>query len=138
LLVAAIGAVSLVFGAADGNASVTSITSAAQLAATNLDNAYYRCLDVQTRSLVAPNQPVTFYQHDNVADLLRASGRWLVAAPQSDVSVPQLLLVSRPGPGSCHGAVVEARVPLAGGGTVVRVGTGASLSGSGPLPRPQL
>jgi hypothetical protein len=138
LLLGGIGIVALVLGAADGNTTVASFSSPAQASAAELTNAYYRCLDVQTRSLVAPEQPVTFDQRDNVADLLRASGSWLHAAPATDRSVPQLLLTTRAGPGSCHGFVVEARTRDASGRTELRIGSGASVPGHGPLPRPEL
>jgi hypothetical protein len=137
-LVGLLGAVALVLGAADGNSTVASFAGPTQHAAANLDNAYYRCLDVQVHSLVAPEQPVTFDQQGNVADLLRASGSWLRAAPPSDPSVPELVLAARTGPGSCHGFVVESRSRGPAGNVEVRVGSGASLAGQGPLPRPTL
>jgi hypothetical protein len=137
-LVGWLGAVALVFGAADGNATVASFAGSAQHAAADLDDAYYRCLDVQVHSLVPPDQPVTFDRHSNVADLLRAAGSWLRAAPPSDASVPELSLAVRTGPGSCHGFVVESRSPGPAGTREVRVGSGASLAGQGPLPRPTL
>src|ERR1700722_11617896 len=55
-----LGAVALGVGAADGNSTVTSFAGSTQRAAAGLDNAYYRCLDVQVHSLVTPGQPVTF------------------------------------------------------------------------------
>jgi hypothetical protein len=130
--------VALVFGAADGNTTVASFSTPAQVSANRLDNAYYRCLDTQVHSLVPPGQPVSFDPRDNVADVLRAAGSWLHAAPADDASVPQLVLATRAGAGSCHGFVVEARTRDAGGRTEVRIGTGASLPGQGPLPRPEL
>jgi len=130
--------VALVFGAADGTTSVAALSGPAQVSASRLDNAYYSCLDIQIRSLVAPGQPVTFDPRDNVADLLRAAGSWLHAAPTDDASVPQLVLAARAGPGTCHGFVVETRTRGAAGRIEVRVGTGASVPGQGPLPRPEL
>ena len=137
-LVGVLGVVALVFGAADGNSTVAYFAGSTQHAAAGLDNAYYRCLDVQVHSLVAADQPVTFDQQGNVADLLRASGSWLRAAPPADRSVPQLALAARPGPGSCHGVVVESRTRGPAGHVEVRLGSGASLAGQGPLPRPTL
>jgi hypothetical protein len=133
-----LGAVALVFGAADGHSTVDHFAGSSQHAAAGLDNAYYRCLDIQVHSLVAPGQPVTFAPQGNVADLLRASGSWLRAAPASDTSVPALVLATRSGPGSCHGFVVESRSHGPAGHVEVRVGSGASLAGQGPLPRPTL
>jgi hypothetical protein len=137
-LVGLLGTVALVFGAANGNSTVASFAGATQHAEARLDNTYYRCLNVQVHSLVASGQPVTFGQQGNVADLLRASGSWLRAAPPSDASVPQLVLATRTGPGSCHGFVVESRSRGPTGQIEVRVGSGASLAGQGPLPRPTL
>jgi hypothetical protein len=133
-----VGTLGLLFGAARGNATVTALNSSTQAADLHLENAYYRCLEIQTRSLVSPGEPVTLNVWYEVLDLLRAAGVWLTAAPPSDVHAPQLTLATRPGPGSCHGTVVEARFLLPDGKTVIRFGTGASVPGEGPLPRPEL
>jgi hypothetical protein len=138
LVVIAIGMAALLFGAARGNSTVASLTSTSQIAATNLDNAYYRCLDVQTQSLVMPGQAVVVAHQGNVADLLRAAGSWLKAAPADDRTAPALRIVERSGPGTCHGWVIEGVFSNGLGGHVVRIGTGASVPGAGPLPRPQL
>jgi hypothetical protein len=137
-LLGLLGAAALVFGAADGNSTVAYFAGSAQHSAAGLDNAYYRCLNVQVHSLVAPEQPVIFGHQGNGADLLRASGSWLRAAPPSDTSVPELTLAARPGPGSCHGFVVESRRRGPAGHIEVRLGSGDSLAGQGPLPRPTL
>lgn len=138
LVVIAIGMAALLFGGARGNSTVASLTSTSQLAATNLDNAYYRCLDVQTQSLVMPGQVVVVSGPGNVADLLRAAGSWLKAAPAGDLTAPVLRIVERSGPGTCHGSVIEGVFPNGRGDHVVRIGSGASVPGAGPLPRPQL
>lgn len=138
LVVIAIGVAALLVGAARGNSTVTSLTSASQMAATDLDNAYYRCLDVQAQSLVMSGQVVNVSGPGNVADLLRAAGSWLKAAPAGDVAAPVLRIVERSGPGTCHGSVVEGAFPNGRGGHVVRIGSGASVPGAGALPRPQL
>jgi hypothetical protein len=139
LVVIAIGMAALLFGAARGNSTVASLTSTSQMAATNVDNAYYHCLDIQTQSLVMPGQAVVVAYQGNVADLLRAAGSWLRAAPADDRNAPSLRIVERSGPGTCHGSVIEGVFSNGrGGGHVVRIGTGASVPGAGPLPRPQL
>jgi hypothetical protein len=138
ILLATAGVLALVFGARQGDSAVATLGSPAQRSLARVENDYYRCLDVQTRSLVAPGQPVSVAQQGNVADLLRAIGSWITAAPPRDHQAPQLALVSRTGPGTCHGSVVVARFPGRDGRPVERVGSGASQPGQGPLPRPPL
>jgi hypothetical protein len=137
-VVVVIGTLALMFGAARGNATVTSLNSPSQAADLRLENAYYRCISIQTRSLVSPSEPVSLNVWYEVLDVLRGAGVWLTAAPPTDALAPQLTLASRPGPLSCHGMVVEARFRLSDGKTVIRIGTGASVPGNGPLPRPEL
>jgi hypothetical protein len=138
VLVMVVGTIALIFGAARGNSSVTSLTSPAQVSESRLQNAYYRCLDVQTHSLVSVRQPVTMSHWWESLDVLRAAGIWLKAASPSNTSVPQLRTISTRSPASCHGTVVEGRFQERGGKVRERVGTGASVPGEGPLPRPQL
>ena len=133
-LVGVLGVVALVFGAADGNSTVAYFAGSTQHAAAGLDNAYYRCLDVQVHSLVAPHQPVTFGQQGNVADLLRASGSWLRAAPPADARFPSSRWPPTPARAPAT-ASWSSRGPGARPASVeVRVGSGASLAGQGPLP----
>ncbi len=75
IAVIAVGSIGLLFGAVRGNATIGSLTDASNAATTNLDNAYYHCLDAQTRSLVAPGEPVLISLQGNVADVLRAAGK---------------------------------------------------------------
>jgi hypothetical protein len=134
-----VGTVALIFGAIQGNSAVATLGGPAQRSLAAVENDYYRCLDIQTRSLVAPGQPVRISPQGNVADLLRAIGSWVTAAPPRDDVAPQLALEPRTGPGTCHGSVVVARFPGRDGRRPVqRVGSGATQSGHGPLPRPPL
>jgi hypothetical protein len=106
-----------------------------------LDNAFYRCLDVQTRSLVSPGEPVVLAP-GNLADfitLLKGVGSWVTIADPPSSAVAQLSLrdhVHRAG--ACLGTQVTARYPTPQGGFTVRVGTGASVPGQGPPPAPPL
>jgi len=138
LLLVVVGAVGLAVGASEGTERVGALTAAPAVAAARLDEAYYRCLDVQIRSLVGPQRAVTLDPRSDIAALLRASGRWLSFAPTSDRAAPRLSLVATDGPGACHGWVVQSRVRTGDGTVEVRTGTGASVPGEGPMPRPQL
>ena len=120
-------------------------TVSAQLHATaehdaQLDDAFYACIDTQARSLVSPGQSVTLGP-TNLSDLvtlLKAVGSWVtVADPPSSASA---VLSRRPvhGHGACLGTVVVATYPSSHGGTRTRVGTGASVPGTGPPPAPPL
>ncbi len=105
-----------------------------------LDDAFYRCLDVQARSLVSPGEPVELV--DDLADmitLLKGVGSWVTIADPASAAKAQLSLrdgVS--GPGACLGTVVVAQYTGPEGRTHVRVGTGASVPGHGPPPAPPL
>ncbi|MHB1789415.1 MAG: hypothetical protein ACYCVN_08160 [Acidimicrobiales bacterium] len=100
-----------------------------------VDNAYYRCLDVQTRSLVSPGQPVAFAGSNpyDVIILLQAVGSWITVAPAPVPTTLRLSLRSDPGRG-CLGTVVVSRTVDGTGRSVVRIGTGAHVPGAGPVP----
>jgi hypothetical protein len=107
----------------------------------SLDDAYYHCIDVQTRSLVSPGQPVVIAAADlqDFVTLLKGAGSWITFA--DPVGRAEAKLSLRNGvhaSGACLGTVVVARYPAPGGGTTVRVGTGASVAGDGPPPPPPL
>ncbi len=107
---------------------------------TALDNAFYHCLDVQARSLITPTEPVAFV--DNLADLvtlIKGVGSWVtIANPISTASARLSLRNGVTTGGACLGTVVVATYPTAHHGTVVRVGTGASVPGNSPPPAPPL
>jgi hypothetical protein len=105
-----------------------------------LDNAFYRCIDVQTRSLVSPDQPVLL-DPSNLSDyitLLKGVGSWVrIADPPSSAVARLSLRDDVHGSGACLGTQVVARYPQHHHVTV-RVGTGASVPGHGPPPAPPL
>jgi hypothetical protein len=100
-----------------------------------VDNAYYHCLDVQTRSLVAPGQTVSFTGTDpySVITLLQAVGSWITVADPPSGATARLSLLYGQGHG-CLGTVVVAYYAAAHGGPVVRVGSGDEVAGNGPPP----
>ncbi len=105
-----------------------------------LDDAFYHCIDVQTRSLVSPGEPVVF--DDDLADLVtlvKAVGSWVTIANPFPTAVARLSLrngvTTRE---ACLGSVVVATFPKAHHRVVVRVGSGASVPGIGPPPAPPL
>jgi hypothetical protein len=124
-----------------GDRTVGVQRQAATVRDADLDDAFYHCIDVQTRSLVAPGQPVAFATADlaDFVTLLKGAGSWITIADPVSQAVAELSL--RNGvhaPGACLGTVVVARYPAPGGGTTVRVGTGSSVPGGGPPPPPPL
>ena len=104
------------------------------------DDAYYRCLDLQARSLVSPGRPVLVEGPDlgSYVTLLKAVGSWVTFAERHSPAAVALSLRSRRGPGTCRGTVVVATQTTRRGRTTTRVGSGASLPGHGPPPAPPL
>lgn len=105
-----------------------------------LDDAFYHCIGVQTRSLVAPGQPVVIAAADlqDFVTLLKGAGSWITFADPTSHLVRLSLRNGAGAPGTCLGTVVVARYPAPHGGWTVRVGTGASVAGNGPPPPPPL
>jgi hypothetical protein len=106
-----------------------------------LDDSFYRCLDVQARSLVSPGQPVLL-DPNNLPDyitLLKGVGSWVRIADPPSRAVARLSLRDNVhGSGACLGTQVIARYPGPHHRVTVRVGTGASVAGHGPPPAPPL
>lgn len=127
--------------AARANRVVSRQASAATVRDARLDDAFYRCLDTQVRSLVRPGQTVAF-RAGNLGDLvtlLKASGSWAtVADPPSGADVSLALRNGTAAAGTCLGTVVVGTTRLPGGREIVRVGTGAEVAGHGPPPAPPL
>jgi len=129
----------LVVQAGRGNAVV-----AVQLQSTTkrdaaLDDAFYRCLGIQARSVSSPGEPV-YLAADNFADwvtLAKGIGSWVTIASSPESAKADLSLrddvTGRP---ACLGTVVVAR--SVGPHGTVRVGRGASVPGHGPPPAPPL
>ncbi len=111
-----------------------------------LDDAFYRCLDVQARSLVSPDEPVllstdlaNLTAFADLVTLIKAIGSWIDLAPARAQAKAVLSLrdgvTDRP---ACLDTVVVAAVPGPGGRTTVLIGHGASVPGHGPPPPPPL
>lgn len=140
VLLALVAVVALGVQAVHGNATVAVQRSASTVRAADLDDAFYRCIDVQARSLVSPDQPVDL-DATNLADLvtlLKGVGSWVTVADPPSSASATLSLQSRSGPGACLGTVVVATYSPARDGVAVRTGTGASVPGHGPPPAPPL
>ncbi|MGH9080122.1 MAG: hypothetical protein ACRDYE_08645 [Acidimicrobiales bacterium] len=102
-----------------------------------LDDAFYRCIDVQARSLVSPGQPVLLAGASLGDDitLVKGVGSWVTIADPPSTAVARLTLRNHVGgTGTCLGTVVVARYAAPRQGVVVEVGTGASVAGQGPPP----
>ena len=65
-----------------GDPTVGVQRQAATVRDADLDDAFYHCIDVQTRSLVAPGQPVAFATADlaDFVTLLKGAGSWITIA----------------------------------------------------------
>ena len=140
VVLAAVALGALAVKAAHGGQAVGALVGRAPVAQARLDQAYYRCLDIQAHSLVSPGRPVLIEGPDFGAYvvLLKAVGSWVTLAGHPSSSAVALSLDDRRGPGSCLGNVVVARRRGPGGRTEIRVGSGASVPGTGPPPAPPL
>lgn len=141
VLVAVVALVALVGQAVRGDRTVGVQLSAPAVRDATVDDAFYRCLDVQARSLVRPGQSVAL-RTDNLADvvtMIKGFGSWVtVADPASRADVVLTLRDGPAGPGTCLGTRVVGTSTGPGGTRVVRLGTGAQVAGPGPPPAPPL
>jgi hypothetical protein len=139
-VIVALAMAGLVVQAARGNAVVSDQSSSATVRDAHVDDAFYRCLEIQARSLVQPGQTVAVKDNlGNLVTLLKAVGSWMtVADPSSHADVVLRLRNGPAAPGTCLGTVVVGTTHIAGRGTVVRIGTGAQVPGQGPPPPPPL
>jgi hypothetical protein len=105
-----------------------------------LDDAFYRCLDIQARSLVSPSEPIVVTGSlGDVVTLIKGVGSWVTIANPFSSAVARLSLRDNvKGGGACLGTVVIATYPKPRHGVTVRIGTGASVPGTGPPPAPPL
>jgi len=140
-LVAAVALVALAGQAVRGDRTVGAQLSAHAVHDASVDDAFYRCIDVQAHSLVTPGRTVAL-STDNLADLVtmvKGFGSWVtVADPASRADISLTLRDDVPGPGACLGTQVVATSVGPDGRTTVRVGTGAQVAGQGPPPAPPL
>lgn len=141
LALSVVAVVGMAANAVGANRTVSVQRSKATVEDTALDNAFYHCLDVQVRSLVSPDQPVTLAD-PNLADfitLLKGVGGWVKVADPPGSAVAFLTLRDGvTGRDACLGTVAVATFHEKGGRTVVKIGSGASVPGSGPPPAPPL
>jgi hypothetical protein len=139
--VLAVCAVVLIGQSVRGNRTVTAQLRSGPVRDARIDDAFYHCLDVQARSLVGPDEPVTL-AHEDLADavtLLKAVGSWIVVADPATPTTPALSLRDGvPGDATCRGTVVVATSTGPGGTPEVRIGSGARVPGEGPPPAPPL
>lgn len=136
-LVACVAIGGLVTGSLHGNRVVASTRSRTLHSEATLSDDYFRCLDVQARSLVSPSEPVEL-NDKNVADwvtLIQAAGSWMKIAYPPTPTTPELLLEHVQGPHSCLGVVVVKRLRAADGHVREKTGSGASIPGPGPPPQ---
>jgi hypothetical protein len=105
-----------------------------------VDNAFYRCLDIQTRSLVKPGEPIALPGDlGDLVTMIKGVGSWVtIANPITSAKARLSLRNNVSGRPACLGTVVVATYPLAGGGVRVRIGSGANVPGNGPPPAPPL
>jgi len=140
-LVAAVALVALVGQAVRGDRVVGAQLSARAVHDASVDDAFYRCLDVQAHSLVRPGQTVAL-STDNLADvvtMIKGFGSWVtVADPAGRADVVLTLHDGSGAPGTCLGTRVVATTVGPGGVRVTRLGTGAQVPGQGPPPAPPL
>lgn len=141
VLVAVVALVALVGQAVRGERTVGAQLSAPAVHDAAVDDAFYRCLDIQAHSLVRPGQTVAL-RTDNLADvvtMIKGFGAWVtVADPASSADVVLTLRNGPAAPGTCLGTRVVATTTGPGGVRVVRLGTGAGVPGQGPPPAPPL
>ena len=126
--------------AVHGGETVEALHGPAPVRQAQEDDAYYRCLYLQARSLVAPGRPVLIEGPDLGAyvTLLKAVGSWVTLAERHSPADVALSLRAQGGRGSCAGTVVVATQTSPRGRTTTRVGSGASLPGHRPPPPPPL
>ena len=140
-LVAAVALLALGGQAVRGDRVVGAQLAAHAVHDATVDDAFYRCLDIQAHSLVRPGQTVAL-RTDNLADvitMIKGFGSWItVADPAARADVVLTLRDGVAAPGTCLGTRVVATSVGPGGTTVVRLGTGAAVPGQGPPPAPPL
>jgi len=136
----AAGVGTLVIKAGHGEQTVQALRVGRPVFDASLDDAYYRCIDVQAHSLVSPGRPVLIEGPDFGAyvTLLKAVGSWVTFASHPSPSAVALSLNEATGRGTCHGSIVVAKETRPDGRTTTVVGSGASVAGTGPVPAPPL
>jgi hypothetical protein len=140
LVIVAVAVAGLGVQAVRGNRTVSVQRTTRSVHDAKLDNAFYQCLDVQTRSLVSPGE--TVWLADNLGDLItlvKGVGSWVTIADRSSSADVRLSLQNGvTGQQACLGSVVVATYATPHGGVKVRLGSGSSVPGIGPPPAPPL
>jgi hypothetical protein len=123
-----------------GNRTVSVQRQAVTIHNAKLDDAFYRCIDIQARSLVSPGEPIVVTGSlGDIVTLIKGVGSWVTIANPFSTAVARLSLRDNvTGAGACLGTVVVATYPHPRHGVTVRLGSGASVPGTGPPPAPPL
>ncbi|MHB1712385.1 MAG: hypothetical protein ACYCV7_13465 [Acidimicrobiales bacterium] len=139
-VVAVVATVGLAIQAVNGTQTVNSQLNALPVHNATIDDAYYRCLDTQARSLVSPDQAVVLDMTSlrDFVTLIKAVGSWTRFANSPSHAVARLSLRSSTTNGGCLGTVVVAHFTTPHHGVTVEIGSGASMAGHGPPPAPPL
>jgi hypothetical protein len=140
LVIGAVAIVGLGVQAVRANRTVSFQRDARTVREAQLDNAFYRCLDVQARSLVSPREPVWFVGDlAGFVTLFKGVGSWVTIADQSSSAKVKLSLQHGvTGRQACLGTVVVGMYAMPHGGVMMRIGSGASVPGIGLPPAPPL
>jgi hypothetical protein len=140
LVIVAVAVTGLGVQADRGNRTVSAQRDHRTVRDAQLDNAFYRCLDVQTRSLVAPGEPVWLTDSlGNLITLVKGVGSWVTIADQSSSAAVKLSLQRGvTGRQACLGTVVVGTYAMPHGGVMTRIGSGASVPGIELPPAPPL
>ncbi len=140
-LVAVVALAALTGQAVRGYSTVSAQMDGHAVHDAEVDDAFYRCIDIQAHSLVTTKQAVRLGT-ENLADvitMIKGFGSWVtVAEPASRAEVVLTLRNDAPGPDACLGTRVVATSVGMDGRTTIRLGTGDHVVGHGPPPAPPL
>jgi hypothetical protein len=138
VLVAVVSLVALVVVAGSSIRQTERTSTSRQTAAWNLDDRYWTCLETQARSLVQPEEHVWIDPSVGLSRYVNLEfvlAPFVVIVPDRSQATAWLTLRTGHGSGTCLNWEVVGRFDGPGGShTVVRRGTGASLSSKQPLP----
>jgi hypothetical protein len=140
LVIGVVAVAGLGVQAVRGNRTVSAQRDPRTVRDAQLDNSFYRCLDVQARSLVSPGEPVWFVGDlAGFVSLFKGVGSWVTIADQSSSAEVKLSLQHGvTGRQACLGTVVVGTYAMPHGGVMMRIGSGASVPGIGLPPAPPL
>ncbi len=133
VVVGCVAVVGLAVGAVHGVRGTAALSSEQQVTQWQADAAYWDCLDTQAHSLFRTGERVWLDTTSVVTTVAlgKVLGPWAVIEATRRRAQAYVALVPHHGPGACLGSVVVGRFPgRRGAGTVVRVGSGASVAGT--------